>query len=87
MPRALLASLGRIYGSCYGWCYDHSPLVAAITVAVLWTVVSIFWASNAWWLSFAPGMAGGAWEIVMLLVIFDLTPKRAKEKKETGGVQ
>lgn len=79
--------MASIYGVCWGWCYKHAPLVLAITVAMFWTALSIFWVSNSWWLSFAPGMAGGAWEIVMLLVIFDVTPKRSKEKEETGGAQ
>lgn len=59
------------------WIRRHAPLVVIAILAVLSTVVAAM-VDHALIVS----IAGNLWGLVVLLVVYDITPRYAQEKQE-----
>lgn len=63
----------------------HAPLIIVTVFAIIITVSSFFGVHTSWWSSFSSNMAAEVWGAVILMVVFDITPRRSQEKKEGGA--
>ncbi len=61
----------------FDWILDHATLVLVVWAACVATVVMAF-VDNAFVTTFTAGL----WNLVVLLVVFDVTPRSTQEKRE-----
>jgi hypothetical protein len=62
--------------------HRHAPLLLVSLFASLATAASYLLPPEGWAGMFVTSAAGNVWGVVVLLVVFDLTPRGAQEKEE-----
>lgn len=62
------------------WVRRHAPLVTLTVVALVATAVMVWTGST-----FITSLTANVWGLVVLLIVFDLTPRDTQEKREQSG--